>query len=216
MNMVEAREAMVDNQIRPADVIDYQILGAFLRTKREQFVPENAKTKAYGEYEIPLCEGRAMMTPRSFAKLVQMANPRPHEEILVIGSGLGYEAAILAQLSATVIALESQSALLKESEKSLAKEGFDNAISIKGSLTKGEEKAAPFDIIFFNGAIGEFPQKLAAQLKDNGRVAAIFEDQGVYTAKMLFKSGDDLIERSYFQAAAPILPGFAKKAEFQF
>ncbi len=216
MKLANPRESMVDNQIRPADVVDYKVLEAFLSTKREHFVPQDKVAQAYGEYEIGLGKDRAMMTPRTFAKLVETANVKPHEDVLVIGAGLGYEAAILAQLSSTVIALEEVASLAKQAEENLAQEGFDNAVAMQGALKKGYEESAPYDLILFNGAIGALPEKLGEQLKENGRIVAIVERDGVYTCKMWFQSGGRLFERSYFQASAPHLPKFAKKQEFVF
>lgn len=216
MNLAQEREAMVDNQIRPADVIDYRIIGAFLNTRREQFMPEKKRPQTYGEYEIEFAPNRAMMTPRSFAKLLQSAMPKAHEEVLLIGSAMGYEAAILSQLSSTVIGIENQAALIAAAEKALANEGFDNAIMIKSALEKGEEKSGPYDLIFVNGAIETLPAKLVEQLKPNGRIAAIFVDEGVYTAKLVYAHDGKVFERAQFQASAPQLPGFVKKAEFTF
>lgn len=216
MSIVDARTAMVDNQIRPADVVDYRILAAFLNTKRELFVPENKAKQAYGEYEIEFAPGRAMMTPRSFAKLTQLADPKPHEEVLLIGAALGYEAAILSQLSSSVIAVGAAASTVKTAQQSLSNAGFDNAVVIKGPFEKSAEKSGPYDLIVFNGAVQEISSKYAQFIKDSGRIVAIFEEDNVFTAKTLYKNGDRLFERSHFQASAPPLPGFEKKAVFAF
>ncbi len=216
MNMADARKAMVDHQIRPADVVNYHVLEAFLSVKREHFVPEDKKSQAYGEYEIEFAPGRKMMRPRSLAQLVELAAPKAHEEVLLIGSGTGYEAAILAQLSNMVIAVGATANLVKKAEGVLANEGYDNAITIRGSLEKGAEKSGPYDLIFVNGAIEVLPKCYAEQLKDGGRIAAIFFEDGVYTARMAYVSDGRYAYRDYFQAYAPRLPGFERKLEFSF
>lgn len=221
ISMVDARIAMVDHQIRPADVTNYQLLAAFLNTRREAFLPAAKSFQAYGEFEVEIAPGRCMMTPRSFAKLVEIGKVTGEDEVLLICGNLGYEAAILAQISANVVAVEPDRKLAGAAEKTLSEQGFDNAVVIPGNPLQGAKKSGPYDVVLFSGAIWEIPKAIPAQLKEGGRIVAMVHEgrasaASAPRAKLFHKKDGELGTQSYFQAAAPSLPGFEIVEEFSF
>jgi len=208
------RTIMVDTQVRPSDVTKFPIIDAMLTVPRELYVPDDRREAAYVGENLTLRAGRVLLEARTLAKLLDALDIQPDEMVLDLGCGLGYSAAIIARLADTVIAVEEDDSLASDAGRLLADEGVDNALVVSGPLTQGSAKHAPYDVIILQGAIETFPDALLAQLKDGGRIGAIFMEGALGTAKVGFKTDERLSWRAVFNAAAPVLDGFRKPRDF--
>jgi len=215
-----ARRLMVDGQIRTADVTNPNLIAAMQAIPREQFVPAAMADQAYRDGDVSLGQGRALLRPIVLGKLIQGADVRPGDQVLVIGCGTGYSAAVLAHMGAAVVALEEDADLARRAEIALAGTlagmGAAQVTVVRGRLTAGWPAAAPYDLILMDGAIEVAPDALGRQLKPNGRLAAVF-GRGPATKAMIYRPIEGhLVGRPIFDAAAPLLPGFAAPPAFVF
>ena len=163
---------------------------------------------------LPQGQGRFALEPRVFAKMLDGARIGPDDLILDLAPGLGYSTAVIARMCAAVIAIEPDEALAAAAAEALAAQDVDNAMVRQGAPAEGDPAHGPFDAIFINGAVGEAPQALLDQLKDGGRLVAITVDGEHGRAEVVVRSGDRFTTRRLFDAAAPVIPGFEKQAEF--
>lgn len=208
------RRIMVDTQVRPSDVTKFPIIDAMLTVPRELYVPDDRREVAYIGENLTLRAGRVLLEARTLAKLLDALDIQPDELVLDLGCGLGYSAAVIARLADTVIAVEEDAGLASEAARLLSEESVDNALVVTGPLTQGSAKHAPYDVITVQGAIEILPDALVAQLKDGGRIGAIFMDGALGTVKVGFKMDGQLTWRPVFNAAAPLLGGFNKARAF--
>jgi protein-L-isoaspartate(D-aspartate) O-methyltransferase len=211
-----AREAMVDRQVRPADVTRYPIIAAMLAVPRELFVPAEVRPVAYLGEHVPIAPGRVLLDPRVFAKMLDALNVGPADLVLDVGCGLGYSTAVLACMAEAVVALESDPAMAAEAEALLAAQSVDNAVVQAGPLEAGVPAHGPFDAIIVEGALEVLPDALGRQLKPGGRIAAIVVDGSRGQAQLGLMAEDGIDWRRVFDATAPVLPGFAKAKAFVF
>ncbi len=211
-----ARAHMIDSQIRTSDVTDLGVLRAFRAISREDFVPKAQQALAYGDATIDLGEGRVMMRPRDFSKLVQAADILPTDVVLDVACGRGYSTAILAQLCETVIGLETSAEAVELASNQLAEAEITNAAIVQGELKLGASEHGPFNVIFVNGAVHEVPKNWRDQLANQGRLVSIIQDGPIGRATIFTRVGDAVGERVIFDASAPLLPGFSREAEFVF
>lgn len=208
------RTVMVDTQVRPSDVTKFPIIQAMLTVPREDFVPATQREAAYVGENVSLGGGRVVLEPRTIAKMLDALNPKPGEVALDIGSGLGYSSALMAQLAETVVAVESEPAWAGEAEAGLANIGADNAVVVEGALADGAPQHGPYDMILIQGGVEHVPEAILAQLKDGGRIAALFMERALGVCRLGYKSDGALTWRFLFNAAAPLLPGFTKRSDF--
>ncbi|MDX5349756.1 MAG: protein-L-isoaspartate O-methyltransferase [Paracoccaceae bacterium] len=208
------RVMMVDTQVRPSDVTKFPIIDAMLSVPREVYVPADRREAAYIGENLPLVPGRVMLEPRTLAKLLDALDVQPDEMVLDLGCGLGYSAAVLARLAETVVAVEGDATLAAEAGRLLSEQDVDNAIVVPGPLEAGAPRHAPYDVITIQGGVEQVPEALLAQLKDGGRIGAIFMDGVLGTAKVGLKSDGTVTWRPVFNAAAPVLDGFTRARGF--
>jgi len=208
------RMMMVDTQVRPSDVTKFPIIDAMLTVPRETFVPDDKREAAYVGENLALAPGRVVLEARTLAKLLDALDVQPGELVLDVGCGLGYSAAVIARLAETVVAVEEDERLAADAQRILSEEGVDNAVVVTGSLAEGSAKCAPYDVITLEGGVEVMPEPLLTQLKDGGRIGAIFMDGAVGTAKIGYKIDGRMTWRPVFNAAAPVLPGFRKAQGF--
>jgi protein-L-isoaspartate(D-aspartate) O-methyltransferase len=211
-----ARRMMVDGQIRTADITNLELLAAMQAVPRELFVPPALAAQAYSDGEIKLGNGRVLLRPMTLAKLVQAANVRPGDHVLDVGCGTGYSSAVLSHLGASVVALEEDAALARTAEAVLSAAGARQVRFVEGPLSAGWPADAPFDVILFEGTTEVVPNELGGQLKPQGRLAAIFGSGPAGKAVIYRLIEGQLVGRRIFDAAAPILPGFAAPPAFVF
>lgn len=212
-----ARLNMVESQIRTNKVSNERILDAFQTVPRELFVPEALRGIAYVDECIPVGEGRYLMEPMVLARLLQAAVPQPQDLVLDIACGSGYSTAILAQLSATVVALERVTEMVERANQTLNDLGIDNAVVVEGDLQKGYAKQGPYDVILLSGGVAEVPREITDQLADGGRLVAVIVGDGrLGRATLMQRSGSVVSGRVVFDATIPLLPGFAREPGFVF
>lgn len=208
------RTMMVDTQIRPSDVTKFPIIDAMLSVPRENFVPRDLREAAYvGECTI-LDKARVILEPRTFAKMLDALDVQQDELVLDIGAGLGYSSAVLARLAEAVVALEDNPERCQEAQEALAEFGADNVICQNGALHAGAPEHGPYDVIFVQGAVDQMPKAILDQLKDGGRIIAIFAQGAFGSVKIGYKLDGKVDWRNVFNAGAPVLPGFEKQRTF--
>ena len=212
----QARTMMVDTQVRPNDVTKYPVIEAMLTVPREAFVPDARQAVAYVGENVPLAQDRWLLEPRSFGKMLDGLNIQPTELVLIVGAGLGYDAAVVARLAQAVVALESHPEMAAQAEATLAEQGVDNVAVVTGELAAGYPGQAPYDVILIAGGIEELPQALADQLAEGGRIGAIFAEGNLGVARIGHKIDGEINWRFAFNASAPVLPGFNRRKGFVF
>lgn len=221
IDSAKQRSNMVESQIRPSDVTDRRILRAMQDVPREQYVPDEVRSLAYMDEAVPLMAPaagrpngalRTLMSPRAFAKLVQLLDVGADDRVLIVGAGRGYSVAVLAKLAGAVVGLESDETLAASAKTALG--GISNVTVSTGSLPVGAPETAPFDCIFVEGTIWERPMALLGQLKPGGRLAAVLHDGSVGNATVWRRVGDQFGQTTAFEAAASPLPGFERTKVF--
>ncbi|MEZ5723375.1 MAG: methyltransferase domain-containing protein [Paracoccaceae bacterium] len=208
------RTMMVDTQVRPSNVTKFPIIEAMLAVPREDFVPDARRAAAYADAPVDLGDGRAMLEPRTLAKILDAVDIGTEDLVLDLGTGLGYGAAVMARMAEFVVALEEDAELAAEAETRLAAAGVDNVAVITGPLAEGDARHGPYDVVFIEGAVQQVPSTILKQIKDGGRIVAIFDGDHLGTVRVGYRIGDDVDWRSTFNAAATVLPGFAAAPEF--
>lgn len=217
MNIEQARFNMIEQQIRPWNVLDDQVLHLLSVVKREDFVPLAHKALAFVDMGIPIGYGEFMLAPRLEARLLQDAAVRKHEKVLEIGAGSGYMAALLAHQAQRVISLEIDPDLVKIARANLQKAGIHNAEVRQFDGAAGTVAEAPFDLIMLSGSVAEVPQSLLAQLKVGGRLAAVVGEAPVMRARLITRVGPEAwSDIDLFDTVAPRLSGFEEPSRFQF
>ena len=208
------RTMMVDTQVRPSDVTKYPIIAAMLSVPREAFVPAQMREAAYAGEHVTLGGGRVVLDPRTLAKLLDALDIQGTETVLDIGCGLGYSSAIIARMAEAVVAVEEDETLATEAQRALSAQGVDNAAVNHGKLAAGAPKAGPYDVIVLQGAAEVIPDSLVAQLKEGGRIGAIFMEGNLGVARVGYKIDGRITWRQVFNASAPVLPGFEMRKAF--
>ena len=208
------RSMMVDTQVRPSDVTKFPIIDAMLTVARESFVPDSKRETAYVGENIDLGQGRVMLEPRTLAKMLDAIDVQPDEMVLDIGCGLGYSSALLARLSEAVVAVEEDADMAAEAQSLLSASGADNVAVIEGALVEGAAKHGPYDAIILQGGVVHVPETILDQLKDGGRIAALFMEGALGVVRIGYKIDGAVTWRFSFNASAPVLPGFEGAKEF--
>ena len=209
-----ARYNMVEAQIRTANVTDQRILAAISAVARERFVPRAAAALAYADVPVQLAPGRYLLDPRSFAKLVQLAQVTAEDRVLDVGCATGYSSAVLARLAGDVVALEQDADFVRVASQLLA-DSLGKVEVVQGALIEGVKDRAPFDVILVNGAIEQVPDSLLAQLAEGGRLVTVLKD-GQTRAWLFLKENGQVGKRPDFDADIPDLAGFKKAMGFVF
>lgn len=212
-----ARACMVDSQIRPNRVTDPRILSAMRRLPRERFLPPNVSSLAYADEDVPLGNGRFMLEPMVFARLLQAANLRDNERVLVVGAGTGYGAAVLAACGCQVTALEEDASLAWIARGVLPIEA-PGVIVVSGPLAAGWPAHAPYDLIVIEGAVPRIPPALAAQThQESGRILAVINGEGRITQAVIAEATvSGLGISTLFDCATPPIPSLQAAPVFAF
>jgi protein-L-isoaspartate(D-aspartate) O-methyltransferase len=215
-----ARQKMVDGQVRTADVTDHRILDAMLALPREEFVPAGKRALAYLDLDLDVTEGgsapRCLVKPMLTAKLLQAAEIRADDNVLVVGCATGYAAAVAARLAAKVTAIERDQVLAARARDALARVGLPNVTIKVAEAPEGDSAGAPYDVILLNGATEIVPATLCGQLRDGGRLLGVFAASRPPRATIVTRSHGDLGHRVLFDASAPVLPGLERVPAFVF
>jgi protein-L-isoaspartate(D-aspartate) O-methyltransferase len=216
------RARMVNNQLRTFDITDHRVQDAMAAVERERFVPPEARPIAYSDeaivvqYDAVGLPARVMTTPAVLGRLIQLAQPRPSDRVLLVGAALGYSAAVLARLAAEVVALEVDKELCQKCREALKAAGVGNVETVQGTLPSGWPARAPYDVVFVDGAVLIEPHALEAQLKDGGRMVLVEGEGLAGRARVSLKGPHGVSSRYAINAAAGVLPGFRPEPAFVF
>jgi len=202
------RTTMVDTQVRPSDVTKFPIIDAMLTVPREVFVPADKREAAYVGEHVDLGNGRVVLDPRTLAKMLEAAEIDLDDLVLDIGTGLGYSSAVAARMADAVIALEDNADTVAEAERALAEAGADNVAVVEGPLAEGASRHGPYDVILIQGGVERVPEALTDQLKEGGRIVAIFLEGRLGVIRVGHKIDGAVSWRFAFNAGAPLLSGF--------
>lgn len=215
-----ARLKMVDGQVRTSDVTDNRIIDAMMEVPREAFVPENKRALAYLDLDLDVSEGssakRFLIKPVVTGKLLQAAEIKATDTVLVAGCATGYVAALAAKLAGEVTATESDPSLAAKASAVLAQLGFGNVTVRAADAAEGEPAGAPYDVIFLNGATEIVPERLYSQLREGGRLVGVFAMTQPQRATIVTRSRGDFGNRALFDATVPVLPGLQRVPAFVF
>lgn len=185
MDIEQARFNMVEQQIRPWEVLDQTVLDLLFKVRREEFVPAAYRSLAFFDMEIPLGQGESMWAPKLEARALQALQLKKTGKVLEIGTGSGYLTALLASLAGKVHSVEIHAEFMKDAESRLKAHGFDNVTLESGDASQGWEKHAPYDAIIVTGSLPVMPANLPAQLAPGGRLFAITGDDPVMEAQLI-------------------------------
>lgn len=216
LDFTQARQMMVDGQLRPTGVTDLDVLAAMRDIPRERFVPAALASVAYLDRDILVDPKRALLKPMALARLIQAADVRPSDRVLDVACGSGYSSAVLARLAATVTALEDDAERSRRCVDTLTQLGLTSVKVVCGPLDAGWPAGAPYDVILVNGACEVEPHGLFRQLAEGGRLICIMGTGPDPKATVYRLDRGEIGRRTLFDAAAPALPAFIKPAAFVF
>jgi protein-L-isoaspartate(D-aspartate) O-methyltransferase len=185
MNTEQARFNMIEQQIRPWDVLDTEILDLLNVVKREEFVPSTYRGLAFMDTEVPLPAGQHMMPPRVEARILQDAQVKKHETVLEIGAGSGYMAALLAHRARQVTSVEIEPELVAMAKQNLANAGIGNVEVVQGDGARGFNTGTQYDVIVISGSLPVLPEAFLQQLKPGGRLMAFVGEPPVMEAQRI-------------------------------
>ena len=215
-----ARQKMVDGQVRPSDVTDSRIIDAMLAVPREAFVPQSQRALAYLDLDLDVSEGgpakRFLIKPLVLSKMLQAADIKDTDNVLVAGCATGYTAALVAKLAGRVTATESDPALAAKAKDVMAQLGLGNVTFRAAAAAEGDPANAPYDVIVLDGATEITPDRLYRQLRDGGRLVGVFAMTQPQRAVIVTRSHGDFGNRALFDAAVPVLPGLERPPAFVF
>lgn len=185
MNIEQARFNMIEQQIRPWEVLDSEVLDLLSVVKREQFVPAAYQNLAFVDFDIPLPQGQHMLSPKIEARILQELAVRKHESVLEIGTGSGYMAALLGARAQQVLTVELIPEIAAFAQQNLIANAVTNVESVVGDAARGWADSAPYDVIVVSGGLPVLPQGLLEQLKVGGRLSAFVGEAPVMKAQVI-------------------------------
>jgi protein-L-isoaspartate(D-aspartate) O-methyltransferase len=220
MNIEQARFNMIEQQIRPWDVLDVHVLQLLAVIKREDFVPLAHKALAFVDMEIPLgamALGQCMLSPKVEARMLQDLQIHKHETVLEIGTGSGFMAALLAHRAQFVTTLEIDAGLAAKASSNLEKSDVYNAKVVHADGSKDLSNYGTFNVIVLSGSVAQIPANILNMLQVGGRCMAIVGDEPVMRATLVQRVSDTAFEtKQSWDTVAPRLIGFAETPRFQF
>ena len=222
--MLEAREHMIDGQLLTNGVLHPGILAAMYAVPREHFMPTELAGSAYVDEDISLRRERFLIAPLALAKLLQLAEIEPDENVLDIGCATGYSVAVISQLAETVVGVEQDHELASHARKLLSQQKYLNEEIVTSAMTVGYATAAPYDAIILQGAVQHVPEELTTQLAEDGRMVGVRclslrpgrEKCGLGRAFVLKKREGRLHMHDEFDVSLPLLSGFERRQGFEF
>ncbi len=215
MNIEQARFNMIEQQIRPWEVLDPQVLDLLFVVKREEFVPAAYRSLAFADMEIPLGNGQVMLAPKIEAKLMQELGIKKTDKVLEIGTGSGYMAALLAAKCEHVVTVEKRADLAAAAKANLERAGVTNVTVEVGNGAEGWAARGPYDAIVLSGSVPTVPSSLLRQLRVGGRLAVIVGEAPVMEAQLITCTGEGTYHTvDLFETVVPPLDGAEAKSKF--
>ncbi len=223
--VAQARYNMIEQQIRPWNVLDADVLELLSAVRREDFVPAAHRSLAFMDIEVPLLgndaeeavrQGHSMLQPRLEARILQDLRIQPTDRVLEIGAGSGYMAALLAHRAERVVSLEINPALVNMAQDNLRNAGVHNADVRQGDGARDAVPDGPFDVILLSGSVALVPQNLLALLRDGGRLGAVVGTDPVMRFTVVRREGDRFVTTSPWDTTAPRLVNFPEPSSFSF
>jgi protein-L-isoaspartate(D-aspartate) O-methyltransferase len=217
MNIEQARYNMIEQQIRPWDVLDPQVLDLLFVVKREDFTPPAYRNLAFADMEIPLGNGQMMLAPKIEAKMLQELGIKKTDKVLEIGTGSGYMAALLAARAEHVVTVERCPELVEMARQNLERAGAANVTLELGDGANGWSQRGPYDAIVVSGSVPAVPDALLKQLRIGGRLAVVVGEAPVMEAQLITCTADGIYNTvNLFETVIPALDGVAAKESFFF
>jgi protein-L-isoaspartate(D-aspartate) O-methyltransferase len=217
MNFEQARFNMVEQQIRPCEVLDQDVLDILMTVRREQFVPAGYRQLAFADVGIPLGHGAAMLPPTIEARILQALQLRKSDKVLEIGTGSGHMAALLAARADHVYSVERVPELAVTARDNLLRAGFDNVTVEEGDGAQGWLPRAPYDVIVLSGSVEVLPQSLLQQLKPGGRLLAVVGDGPLMEVRFVSRTGQDCFTAAtLFETSIAPLVNAPRRGRFVF
>ncbi|MCE1170577.1 MAG: protein-L-isoaspartate O-methyltransferase [Azovibrio sp.] len=217
MNIEQARFNMVEQQIRPWEVLDQSVLDLLFTVKREEFVPAASKSLAFVDLELPLGQGQVMLAPRVEARLLQELSVKPSDKVLEIGTGSGYMAALLAAKAEHVVSVEINAELADVARGNLTRAGITNVTVETADGARGLAARGPYDVIVISGGVPAIPEAILKQLRVGGRLAAIVGTAPVMRAQLVTCTAEGIYNTvNMFETVVPMLENFCAEPAFSF
>ena len=206
MDFELARFNMVEQQIRPWDVLDFDVLDTLMAVRREVFVPEAYHSLAFSDVKVPLANGQVMLEPKIEAKVLQAIELKKTDQVLEIGTGSGHMAALLAARADWVRTIELDHQLATIASANLARAGVENVIVEEGDGSAGWASRAPYDVIVVSGGVLEVPRAMLEQLKPGGRLIAFVGEEPVMSCELTTCVAEGRFETAkVFETLVPML-----------
>lgn len=217
MNLEQARFNMIEQQIRPWNVLNPDVLELLTIVKREKFLPENLQSLAFMDIELPLADRSLMLSPKMEARILQEVAINKHETALIVGAGTGYLPALLAFHARHVVCIESSPAVFTLADKNLHREGVKK-VSVKlGEAAKGWPQEAPYDVIVMTGSLEVLPEELKQQLKPGGRLFVVLGSAPIMTAYLIKRINEtEFTSTALFETSIPSVPHAEHHSTFSF
>jgi protein-L-isoaspartate(D-aspartate) O-methyltransferase len=217
MNLEQARHNMIEQQIRPWEVIDSRVLNAMTMIPRDAFVAESQQAVAYADTQLPLGEGEVMMEPRVEGRMLQALAPQVGETALEIGTGSGYITALLASLAGSIRSIEMRPDFSEHARTRLSARKLGNfRLEVADVFSSSWDARGQYDVIAVTGAVREVPEKLLHMLAPNGRMFAVIGENVQHAVLMTRGADGRYAEESLFETALPYLQAPAHKPAFTF
>jgi protein-L-isoaspartate(D-aspartate) O-methyltransferase len=217
MNIEQARFNMIEQQIRPWEVLDPQVLDLLFVVKREDFAPTAYRNLAFADMELPIGSGQMMLAPKIEAKMLQELGIKKTDKVLEIGTGSGYMAALLAARAAHVVTVECRPELAEMARQNLERTGVTNVNLEVGDGANGWSQCGPYDAIVVSGSVPAVPAALLKQLRVGGRLAVVVGEAPVMEAQLITCTADGIYNTvNLFETVIPALDGTATKESFSF
>lgn len=211
----QARHAMVEQQVRPWDVLDPRVLAVLMQVRREDFVPQAQRQLAFSDVSLPLEHGEVMLKPVLEGRLLQAMNLEDGDEVLLVGTGSGFLTACLAALTREVTSIDRHASFVERTRARLAADGVNN-VRLECADALQWQPGRQFDAIAVTGAVATDPERFAAWLKPGGRLFVVHGLSPVQEALRITRRGDGLQRESLFETDIPYLHGAAPAPHFAF
>ena len=211
----KARNNMVDNLIRPANVTNSKLLDALKEVPRDKFLPSNLSNLSYSESELLIQNDRKAINPWLLAKMIQSLELKSTDNVLSLATGFGYSCALISSLANFVVAVENYD-FAQEAQSRLIENGYDNILVKEGNINEGAKKEGPYDVILIEGAVEFITEGILDQLKSGGRIMAVFKEKLLGQCRLGIKTNTQVQWANLFEANCVLLSEFKKEKAFTF